>query len=172
MKSMSKEGNGSVPPNRHPVRATAAQILRQVVVIIVVLAIWSAVLVVYLGLTQPRQGPAAEPEATQPLPAPTAAATPAGVTQVSFSGDVLPIFSTRCERCHGAQRAEAGLALISYADVLAGSGRGPVVIPGSAATSRLVEAIVSGEMPWGGPRLPDAEIQTISDWVDAGALDN
>jgi len=112
--------------------------------------------------------PTSEPEATQPLPTPT----PPEVTEVSFSEDVLPVFETRCQRCHGTERAEAGLSLSSYADVMAGSNNGPVVIPGSAETSLLIELIVSGQMPWRSPKLPETEIQAISDWVDAGAPDN
>ena len=55
---------------------------------------------------------------------------------------------------------------------MAGSSYGPVVIPGSAGTSRLVEVVVSGDMPPGGRKLDDYKIQTISDWIDAGAPDN
>ena len=192
------EGKSSVPPEQEPAPTTSGQVLRQVAVTIVVAAIWSAILVGYLALTdtseeppaatpQPTevvtaptdspaatetapatQTPTSEPEATQPLPTPT----PPEGTGVSFSEDVLPVFETRCQRCHGTERAEAGLSLASYADVMAGSNNGPVVIPGSAETSRLVELIVSGKMPWRSPKLPETEIQTISDWVDAGALDN
>jgi len=115
--------------------------------------------------------PAPEPTATEPPLAPThTTEPPAG--GISFSAEVLPVLTTRCERCHGEQRAEAGLKLTSYADLMAGSAKGPVVVPGSATTSTLVELIVSGEMPRRSPRLPESEIQTISTWVDEGALDN
>jgi cytoskeletal protein RodZ len=115
--------------------------------------------------------PAPEPTATEPPLTPThTTEPPAG--GISFSAEVLPVLTTRCERCHGEQRAEAGLKLTSYADLMAGSAKGPVVVPGSATTSTLVELIVSGEMPRRSPRLPESEIQTISTWVDEGALDN
>lgn len=152
------EGKSSVPPAQTPI--TVGQILRQVAVIIVVLAVWSAILVGYLALT----GTSEEPPATT--------AQPTGIAEVSFSEDVLPIFETRCQRCHGTGRAEAGLSLTSHPDVIAGSNYGPVVTPGSADTSRLVEVVVSGEMPLGGQKLPETEIQTISEWIDAGAPDN
>jgi hypothetical protein len=61
---------------------------------------------------------------------------------------------------------------MSYAAVMAGSENGPVVIPGDSVTSSLVQQIVSGEMPRRAPRLPPSEIETISTWVDEGALDN
>jgi hypothetical protein len=91
---------------------------------------------------------------------------------VSFSEDVLPILQRRCVKCHGGERTEEGLILKSYADVMAGSWNGPVIEPGSAADSFLVEQIVSGKMPKKGPRLLPAEIRHISDWIDAGAPDN
>jgi hypothetical protein len=55
---------------------------------------------------------------------------------------------------------------------MAGSWNGPVIEPGNAADSLLVEQIVSGDMPKKEPRLLPAEIRAISDWIDAGALDN
>jgi mono/diheme cytochrome c family protein len=91
---------------------------------------------------------------------------------VSFSGDVLPIFQRRCVKCHGGERTEEGLILKTYADVMAGSWNGPVIEPGSAADSYLVEQIVSGEMPKKQPDLLPSEIRIISNWVDSGALDN
>jgi hypothetical protein len=108
------------------------------------------------------------PTAVQPTEEPTAGAPPA----VSFAADVLPVLQSRCERCHSGGRVEAGLELTSYAGVMAGSDKGPVVVPGSSVDSELVKVIVSGEMPRRAPKLPAAEIEVISAWVDAGALDN
>jgi len=125
-----------------------------------VVAVWTGVLVGYLALTKPS---AAAPAATPP----SSTSTP-----VSFAADVLPIFAARCQRCHGSGQAQAGLHLTSYDDVLAGSNNGPVVEPGNADNSYLVDLIVSGQMPLGAAKLPDSEIQTIVDWINAGAPDN
>ena len=134
--------------------------LRQVVVILVVIAIWTAALVGYLALTNPsEETPAAAPAELE-------------VTEVSFSSQVLPLSEARCQQCHGAGRAEAGLKLSSHAAVMAGSNYGPVVIPGSADTSRLFEVIISGEMPPGGRKLAEHKIQVISNWIDTGAPDD
>ena len=151
-------GQPAVQPGQEP--AIVQQVLRQVVVILVVIAIWTAALVGYLALTNPsEETPAAAPAEPE-------------VAEVSFSGQVLPLFEARCQQCHGAGRAEGGLKLSSHAAVMAGSNYGPVVIPGSADTSRLVELVVSGSMPLGSAKLPDEKLQTIIDWVDAGAPDN
>ncbi len=161
-----RKGKSSRPSKRAPARITSAQILRQAVVVLVVVALWSALLVGYLVLTKPSAEPPATASPTEPPAAGTTAPLP------SFSADILPIFESRCVRCHGGASPDAGLSLSSYSDVITGSGSGPVVVPGSAADSSLVQAIVSGRMPRGAPKLPDAEIQAISDWVNGGAPDN
>jgi hypothetical protein len=121
----------------------------------------------------PTDTPAPSPTPTELPVFPTNTSVPTeGPVAVSFSGDVLPIFQRRCVKCHGGERTEEGLILISYSDVMAGSWNGPVIEPGSPADSFLVEQIVSGKMPKRGPRLLPSEIQAISDWIDSGALDN
>ena len=55
---------------------------------------------------------------------------------------------------------------------MAGSFNGVVVIPGNAADSFLVQQLINGEMPKRGPKLTDEQIQIISDWINAGALNN
>ena len=91
---------------------------------------------------------------------------------VSFSGDVLPILESRCANCHGGERTEGGLVVLSYADLMAGGESGPAVIPGDAAGSLLVELIVSGEMPKRGPAVTPADLSVIQTWIAEGALDN
>jgi hypothetical protein len=157
MNSTSTEGNSS--PVAHE-RLSPTLLLRQLVVIIVVVAIWSGILIGYLALTKPSQE---SPAATPP---------PSTSTEVSFAEDVLPIFEARCGRCHGRGQVQVGLDLTGHAEVMAGSNNGPVVVPGSADDSYLVTLIVSGEMPFGGAKLPEAEIQTIINWINAGAPDN
>lgn len=161
----------SRPPKRRPAAATSAQLLRQLAMIVIVVAIWSALLVGYLALTRPAQEPATTPQPAASEVVPTLEATAAS-EQASFSADVLPILEANCQRCHGTTRADAGLDLSSYAGVMASSRGGPIVTPGSAGNSLLVQVIATGRMPRGASKLSDADIQTISDWVDAGAPDN
>jgi uncharacterized membrane protein len=99
-------------------------------------------------------------------------ATNTGNTSVSFAKDVLPILDSRCLSCHGGGQTQRGLSVASYATLMAGSQRGSVVIPSDAANSILVQLIQSGQMPKNGPSLTPAEIQTIVDWINAGALNN
>ena len=106
---------------------------------------------------------------TQPVQTP-APNLPIG--ELSFSADVLPIFEARCIRCHGTSRQNGGLMLNSYAAVLAGGTDGAVVVPGDAAGSVLVRLITEGKMPKNSSPLSVEQITLISDWINAGALDN
>ena len=105
-------------------------------------------------------------------PAPTEAPAEAPAAAVSFANDVLPIIESRCINCHGGERVEKGLNLSSYADLMAGSENGPVVVPGDAANSLLVELVVNQKMPKRGPKLTPPQVQIITDWAAAGALNN
>ena len=91
------------------------------------------------------------------------------VVDVSYQSDVQPIFDARCVACHG---NAVGLSLNSYDDVLRGSMNGPVVVPSSPASSRLIHNVSIGFMPLGGPALTQGQVQTLSDWVAAGARNN
>jgi len=91
---------------------------------------------------------------------------------VSFSQDVLPILQGNCSRCHGDSRQSGGLDLSSYTSMMAGGRTGASILPGDAANSLLVQMIASGKMPKSGLKLSSQQIQTITDWINAGAMDN
>ena len=93
-------------------------------------------------------------------------------TSVSFQRDVLPIFTQICVKCHGGEKTQKNLVLKTYDDLMQGSENGPVVEPGDPGNSLLVDMIVKGKMPKNGPKLLPKQIQTIIDWVQAGAPDN
>ena len=97
----------------------------------------------------------------------------AGRPSPSFAVDIQPILTNRCAfaGCHAA-RGQNGIDLRTYDSLRAGGEDGAIVIPGNARSSDLVEEIVSGRMPPGGPPLDPAQIQQIIDWVNEGAKDN
>lgn len=114
-----------------------------------------------------------EPGATAVPPTPTATPAPTvDLANVSFTNNVLPIFEQHCTECHGGDEPKEGLRLTSYAEVMAGSWNGSVIEPGDVENSYMIEQIVSGRMPKDRPKLPDADIEIISAWVEAGAPDN
>ena len=96
--------------------------------------------------------------------------TDAGRPSPSFQDDILPILTNRCAfaGCHVAG-GPYRIDLRTYDAVMAGGYEGPIVIAGNARRSELVEVIVEGEMPPGGPPLPAAQIQLIIDWINEGA---
>ena len=97
----------------------------------------------------------------------------AGRPSPSFNADILPILTNRCAfaGCHVAGGPE-GIDLRTYNTVIAGGKDDDTVIAGDARESELVEVIVDGEMPPGGPPLPAAQIQLIIDWINEGAKNN
>jgi mono/diheme cytochrome c family protein len=99
-------------------------------------------------------------------------AKPAGGTPaadgISFTKQVAPIFVARCNNCH-VQGMRGNLSLATYNNVMKGNNDGKVVQPGKADGSRLIEVLASGDMPRGGGRLTNEQIETIAKWIDQGA---
>lgn len=92
--------------------------------------------------------------------------------QVSYANDVRPILESRCATCHMGEFVSEGLDLDTYESLLAGSQNGPVIVPGDAKDSLLIEKVTEGKMPKKGPRLTPNQIQIITDWINSGALNN
>jgi mono/diheme cytochrome c family protein len=137
------------------------------------------------GTPQPTTVPASPTQTESqptPSPVPTETAVPAADISIppteapavtaSFANDILPILQTSCVECHGVRQVKEGLDLQTYESVMAGSFHGPVIVPGNAAESLLVELIAKGEMPNRGPKLTAEQLQIIVDWINAGAPNN
>jgi hypothetical protein len=75
-------------------------------------------------------------------------------------------------KCHGGEEVKEGLVLQTYADIMAGSDNGAVIVAGDPANSLLIDLITRGKMPKQGPRLLPGEVRVITDWVIAGAANN
>jgi mono/diheme cytochrome c family protein len=95
--------------------------------------------------------------------------------EVSFAGNVLPIFENRCIDCHG---SDGGWDSSSYESVMTTGDNAPVVIPGDVDGSLLAHKLLGTqeegkEMPPPPIKpLTDEMIQLILDWIAAGAPDN
>lgn len=92
--------------------------------------------------------------------------------EVSYANDVRPILESRCATCHMGDFVSEGLHMDTYESLMAGSQNGPVIVAGDASESLLVQKVTEGKMPKKGPKLTSAQIQTIIDWIEAGALNN
>jgi cytochrome c553 len=94
------------------------------------------------------------------------------VTAKTFGEQIAPLLASRCLECHGADTQEGSLRLDTREGLAAGGGTGPVIVPGSAETSLLVQAVRRLDeqlaMPPDGP-LSAEEVALLAAWVDAGA---
>ena len=86
--------------------------------------------------------------------------------------EAFAIFEKSCFSCHGTGAPYAAILLIEDHSALIQE-NGPVV-PGNPDASRLYNRLLAeggALMPLGGPPLPDAEIETVKNWISAGAPD-
>lgn len=86
--------------------------------------------------------------------------------------DVSNIFRSRCNSCHNTDKAKGGLVLESYTGTMQGGGSGKVVEPGDLDGSHLWNLVSHKEepkMPPNSPKIPDAELNVIKAWIEAGA---
>ncbi|MBM4003565.1 MAG: DUF1553 domain-containing protein [Planctomycetes bacterium] len=104
-----------------------------------------------------------------------AAAAEEGGSELRFARDVQPILSEFCFQCHGpdAKAREGNLRLDRAEDALRRDD--PVIVPGNAAGSALIERVVSQDderrmPPPSSKRRPTpAQIETLRRWIDQGA---
>ncbi len=115
----------------------------------------------YAGLNAPELARVIAAQLPTPAPTPTPAPVVGAPTYVA---NIQPIFEARCSACHGDGKA-AGLKLTTYADALAGSAKGPVILPGNSKGSRIVE-VQSGKHF---ANLSADELKLVAEWIDAGA---
>ena len=101
----------------------------------------------------------------------SAAVTSASVTTLaagnknSYAYIQTNIITPNCTQCHGANKADAGIRLHTYNGVLS------VLIPNNANGSRIIQETSTGQMPPGAPLSTD-QINSIRNWINAGALNN
>ncbi len=91
-------------------------------------------------------------------------------TEADFAHDVVPILRQHCVECHGGDEAEGGMSLNTRSTLLDAE----AVVPGQAEQSMLIKLVTSTDPveqmpPKDRPRLTDAEITTLRNWIDAGA---
>nr|MDQ3333121.1 hypothetical protein [Planctomycetota bacterium] len=101
-----------------------------------------------------------------------AAPTPPKVT---YDDHVKAIFRAKCANCHNTDKKVAGLDLTNYTSMMQGGGSGAAIEGGDASASYLW-MVVSHEtepyMPPNSPKLDDATLAVIKEWIDLGAPEN
>lgn len=86
-----------------------------------------------------------------------------------FQRDVLPIFESKCLRCHGVKRRDAKLDMRTLEAMLKGGVTGPAIKPGNAQKSLLIELLHYNEMPpkKETPRVTKDELDVLRKWIAA-----
>ena len=85
--------------------------------------------------------------------------------------DPLALLETHCVKCHGGEKTKGGLDLVTREALLRGGESGAAVVPGKPEASLLIRQVRHEEdphMPHKEPKLPDAAIAQLSEWVKAG----
>ncbi len=97
-----------------------------------------------------------------------------GADPVDFQRDVAPILQRRCVNCHNDRKPRGELSLQSAETAGKGGESGPVIEPGDAASSYLLELLLptdgKAEMPKDRAPLAASEIDTIRRWIAGGAV--
>src|SRR5262249_35280311 len=98
---------------------------------------------------------------------------PSGSTQAKkiFSDRIAPLLKENCVECHNSSKARGGLDLSTQETLQAGGDKGPVIVAGDAAKSRLYQ-MISGQqpkMPRQKPPLSKDAIAAIKQWIELGA---
>lgn len=107
---------------------------------------------------------AGPPRPATPSSKPTASPKPTARPAVTFSRQIAPMLSRHCGGCHIAGR-KGGFQMTSYAGLM----KSGMVQPGVGESSRLVEVILSGDMPRGGGKVSSDDVGMLMKWIDAGA---
>jgi hypothetical protein len=100
--------------------------------------------------------------------------TPCDENVVYFNVDILPLLQSNCAKsgCHDAASHQDGIVLTSYASVM----NSDIVDPFDLDDSDLYEVITENDPddmmpPPGNPRLTNAQIAMIAEWINQGAKD-
>ncbi len=100
-----------------------------------------------------------------------AQATDAAIIEF-FESKVRPVLATSCYDCHTAS-ANGGLRVDSREALLKGGNRGPGIVIGKPEESLLIKAVAHTHemlrMPKDAPKLTDAEINYLIQWIKDGA---
>lgn len=94
-------------------------------------------------------------------------------SSLNFADHAKAVFRNHCVSCHNPNKTKGDLDLTNYGALMQGSSSGDVIEPGSAEDSYLFQLIThaeSPEMPPGGQKIPDEDIEVIRKWIVDGAV--
>ena len=94
--------------------------------------------------------------------------------EIDFSSEVKPILNKHCISCHGGVKKTAGFSVLFESEALGVTQSGKsAIIPGNAKNSEFIKRLHYTDpemrMPYKKPALSEAEIKTLTDWINQGA---
>jgi hypothetical protein len=95
--------------------------------------------------------------------------------KITYDDHIKPIFRAKCANCHNTDKKVAGLDLTNYTALMQGGGAGAAIEPGDASLSYLWMLVAHESepyMPPNSPRLDDATLAVIEEWINLGAPEN
>lgn len=98
------------------------------------------------------------------------------LAEVQFNRDIRPILTKHCTACHGGVKAAGNLSFV-YREKALGEGKSGkiAIVPGQPDVSEMIRRITTEDeddlmpKPEHGPRLSDAEVATLKQWITEGA---
>jgi uncharacterized membrane protein len=105
--------------------------------------------------------------------APSASSAP--LQRRVFADVVQPILLQRCAACHGPEKQKAELRVDSLEALMKGGKDGPVLVPGNAKDSPLIQRLLLPLVnedhmpPEGKPQPTPAELTVLEWWINSGA---
>lgn len=87
------------------------------------------------------------------------------VTTPAYAADIAPIFSQRCNNCHGGNTPSANIRLDVYTEVMISVNNGSLL-------GSIKHASGFSAMPKNTNKMSACEIQKIEDWITQGAANN
>ncbi|HKZ83787.1 MAG TPA: cytochrome b/b6 domain-containing protein [Anaerolineae bacterium] len=106
------------------------------------------------------------PLPTRPPPTPPAERGEPEGGAVTWAGGLGDLFKTKCTACHGSPSGLGGLDLSTYEGALKGGNSGPGVVPDDPEASSIWQIQSQGGHPG---QLTDSELETVRQWIEAGA---
>ena len=93
----------------------------------------------------------------------------------NFKRDIQPILETNCVRCHNAKKTKGGLRMDTHAKIMEGGEDAEAIVPGKPEKSELIirthlRPIDEGFMPDEGQALRKEQLETLTAWIQAGAI--
>jgi len=89
----------------------------------------------------------------------------------SGSSGAIELLRANCVSCHGTTVQMSDLRLDTRDGLIKGGAKGPVIVSGDSAGSRLIKLVSHSAQPAmpPGKKLSDSEIATLRSWIDSGA---